>query len=319
MPLRPAKLREMFPLELPITYCYEFSEEHNPKNLTEVLQPPIILQDPNPATLFVNLNCIVKNGKASSILWLTKGEALGNQSMYHLSQDNRTLRIDTESHEACQQYTCVIRNNVSENRNSRLLILEGMMLLHEFTLVSSTIAIVSSTTSYAAAIFILFFALATYRVHKRHVQLTAAFVFSQLIAFISVLVASLLCLLDPVYPIVYKVIEGIGFTFIAAMIVYMLFLYLQPESQLKRSFLIKKVHRNFFLVYGFLAVVISVIPICNAQYSIHLCQLPSSHISGTIALSVVIYVFIIGMGFITFVKYMRSWTKVRRLSHLSLR
>ncbi|GCB81228.1 hypothetical protein scyTo_0022978, partial [Scyliorhinus torazame] len=74
-----------------------------------------------------------------------------------------------------------------------------MMLLHEFTLVSSTIAIVSSTTSYAAAIFILFFALATYRVHKRHVQLTAAFVFSQLIAFISVLVASLLCLLDPVY------------------------------------------------------------------------------------------------------------------------
>ncbi|XP_038672899.1 uncharacterized protein LOC119976437 [Scyliorhinus canicula] len=287
--------------------------------LTEVLGPPIILQDPNPATLFVNLNCIVKTGEASSILWLIKGEPLGNKSMYHLSQDNRTLRIDTENHEACQQYTCVIRNQVSENRNSRLLILEGLLLLHEFSLVASTIAVVSSTTSYAAAIFILFFALDTYRVHKRHVQLTAAFVFSQITAFISVLIASLLCLLDPAFSIAYKIIEGIGFAFLAAMIVYLLFQYLQPETQLKSSFLMKKVHRNFFLVYGFLAVAISIIPVYRGQYSIHLCQLPSSHISGTIALSVVIYVFILGMGFITFLRYMRSWTKVRRLSHLSLR
>ncbi|XP_067883723.1 uncharacterized protein [Heterodontus francisci] len=197
----------------------------------DVLQPPMMFQNPNSAINIIHLHCVVKNEEVSTVWWMT----------------------------------------------------EGLLLLHEFCLLSSVIALVSTSTSYGAAVFILFFALETYRVHKRHVQLTAAFVFSQMISFISVLIASLFCVLDSGFPVAYRVVEGIAFGFIAAMVTYILFLYLRPETQLKRSFLVKKKHRNLFLVFGVLAMIMSAIPIYKANNN------------------------------------MRSWTKVRRLSRLASR
>ncbi|XP_067883722.1 uncharacterized protein [Heterodontus francisci] len=249
----------------------------------DVLQPPMMFQNPNSAINIIHLHCVVKNEEVSTVWWMTEGKQLENNATYKMSIDNKTLTINTERHLTCQLYTCVVRNDVSENRNSRLIVLDGLLLLHEFCLLSSVIALVSTSTSYGAAVFILFFALETYRVHKRHVQLTAAFVFSQMISFISVLIASLFCVLDSGFPVAYRVVEGIAFGFIAAMVTYILFLYLRPETQLKRSFLVKKKHRNLFLVFGVLAMIMSAIPIYKANNN------------------------------------MRSWTKVRRLSRLASR
>ncbi|GCC18120.1 hypothetical protein chiPu_0022346, partial [Chiloscyllium punctatum] len=115
-----------------------------------------------------------------------------------------------------------------------------LLLFHESSLISTTIAVVSASLSYSAAVFILFFALGKYKVYKRHLQLTTVFVFCQMIALLCVLISSLLCTLDPVFPLEYRIVEAFGFVFISAIIFYNIFYYLHPESQLRRSFLAKQ-------------------------------------------------------------------------------
>ncbi|GCB73942.1 hypothetical protein scyTo_0003025 [Scyliorhinus torazame] len=102
-------------------------------------------------------------------------------------------------------------------------------------------------------------------VHRRHLELTTFFIFFQMIAFIFLLIAALLCISDPAYPIASKIIEGIGFFFVSGTIVYVNFHYLQPESQFKMSFLMKTEHHYFFLVYGSFCVIISAVPIYREQ------------------------------------------------------
>eukprot|EP00061_Rhincodon_typus_P008887 g31916.t1 len=93
-------------------------------DVQEILKPPTIVQNPNPAADLVQLHCIEKSGEAQTILWSKDGELLENNATYKLSFDNRTLTVNTEYLQMCQQYTCVIRNKVSENWNTHLLVLE---------------------------------------------------------------------------------------------------------------------------------------------------------------------------------------------------
>ncbi|XP_067829837.1 uncharacterized protein [Heptranchias perlo] len=206
----------------------------------DVLQVPFIMQNPVHAVNIVHLNCVVKYGETNAIWWLKGGKPLQNDATYKMSIDNRTLTVVAEQVLNCELYTCVIRNKVSQQEGSHLLIVEGLLTLHQFSLVASVIALVSTSTSFGTAVFILFFALGSYRVHKRHVQLTAFFVLFQMLSFISLMIAALFCMLDAEFPTAYRVIEGIGFLLVSAMIIYILLLYLHPENQLKRSFLIKK-------------------------------------------------------------------------------
>ncbi|XP_069775356.1 uncharacterized protein [Narcine bancroftii] len=121
------------------------------------------------------------------------------------------------------------------------------------------------------------------------------------------------------FPVSYRIIEGLGFVLGIAMIIYILLLYLQPETKLRRSFLIKRNHRFFFLVYGGLSVIISAMPIYSGYNNLKVCKYPLRESSGTTASAVVGYVFSSGIIFIIFAKYMKSWTKVRRSSRLPSR
>ncbi|XP_069775349.1 uncharacterized protein [Narcine bancroftii] len=257
--------------------------------VVDVLITPLIIQNPkNPATI-VQLTCVASSWNTDAILWFKGSKLLENDEVYSMSTDNRTLTI------------------------------KGLLLLHRYSFTSSIIALVSTSTTFVASVFIIFFALGTYRVHKRHMQLTAIFLLFQLIAFILLLTAALLCVLDPGFPVSYRIIEGLGFVLGIAMIIYILLLYLQPETKLRRSFLIKRNHRFFFLVYGGLSVIISAMPIYSGYNNLKVCKYPLRESSGTTASAVVGYVFSSGIIFIIFAKYMKSWTKVRRSSRLPSR
>uniref|UniRef100_UPI00398E60C6 uncharacterized protein n=1 Tax=Pristiophorus japonicus TaxID=55135 RepID=UPI00398E60C6 len=280
---------------------------------------PMIIQNPTRAANIVYLNCIVKNGETTAMFWLKGGEALQSDATYELSFDNRTLTIKTEQLSSCTLYTCVIRNQVSQTNNSHLLIMEGLVLLHELSFTASVIALVSTSTSYAVAIFIINVGLGPFRVHRQHVQLTSIFVFFKMLSLICQLIAAMFCVLDPEYPISYRVIEGLGLLLVLGITGYLLFLFLRHETILKRSFLMKKKHRHTFLVYGALAIILSSIPIYQGFLNITQCQLHISYSIGNTAAAVVVYVFLAGIIFVLFVKNMMSWAQVRRLSRISTR
>ncbi|XP_038652852.1 uncharacterized protein LOC119965917 isoform X1 [Scyliorhinus canicula] len=284
----------------------------------EILQQPVIIQNGMLAVTDVRLNCIVGND-LTAIWWLKKGQPLQSDETYKISNNNTTLTINTKQPESCELYTCVVRNMVNQKEDSLLLAVDGLLVLHELSLMSSILALISTTTSFAACCFIIFFALKNHRVHKRHIELTAAFMLFQMLAFIFLLFAAMFCIIDPIYPIAYRIIEGIGFLLISATLIYILFLYLQPETPLKRSFLIRPEHHYFFLVYGVFSIIFSVVPIHRGQKNITECQVPVNYISGTIGAIVVIYVFIVGVPFIFFLKYMMTWHPVQRLTRLASR
>ncbi|XP_072350952.1 hepatic and glial cell adhesion molecule-like, partial [Scyliorhinus torazame] len=235
--------------------------------IQDVLQMPVIVQDRGVASTIVHFNCVVRLGEVNEILWMKGDTILSGDSIYQISIDNKTLRIDAPQLPNCELITCVVRNKVSENRNSRLLRISGLLSLHEFSLISSAIALVSSVTSYGAEAFIILYALDAYKIHKRHVELTAVFVFFQMISCLTLLTASVFCVIDPSYPLAYRIISGAAILFITAKIIYVLALYLQHESELKRSFLVKQRRRNIFLLCGTFRIIISIIPIYRGLYN----------------------------------------------------
>ncbi|XP_048473893.1 uncharacterized protein LOC125487247 isoform X2 [Rhincodon typus] len=142
---------------------------------------------------------------------------------------------------------------------------EGWILIHNISLVTSVMALVSTLTSFVACCFIIFFALKFYKVHKQHMELTAVFMLFQMLSFSFLLIAAVFCIIDSVYPKSYRIIEGVGFFLISGTIVYIVYLYLQPENLLKRSFLVKKDHQRVFWIYGIFSVLISALPIYRGK------------------------------------------------------
>ncbi|XP_038652856.1 uncharacterized protein LOC119965918 isoform X2 [Scyliorhinus canicula] len=285
----------------------------------EILPHPLIIRDSTHEPGIIYLNCFMKYGETHAILWLKDGQLLQDDETYKLSNSNGSLMINTQQITTCEMYTCVIRNKVSQKEISHLLVSDEWLSIHKFSFIASIMALVSTTTSFAASSFIIFFALRIYKVQKRHMQLTAVFIFFQMVAFIFLLIAALLCIIDLVYPIAYRIIEGIGFILLSGTVTYIIFYYLQPETRVKRSFLMKKKHHNFFLVYGIFSMILSALPIYRGQRNITNCQFPVKHILGTIASGVLIYVFIMGLSFVLFLKYMMSWPKVQRHGSISSR
>ncbi|XP_038652859.1 uncharacterized protein LOC119965918 isoform X5 [Scyliorhinus canicula] len=319
----------------------------------KILPHPLIIRDSTHEPGIIYLNCFMKYGETHAILWLKDGQLLQDDETYKLSNSNGSLMINTQQITTCEMYTCVIRNKVSQKEISHLLVSDEWLSIHKFSFIASIMALVSTTTSFAASSFIIFFALRIYKgnkctfcafyyvtglctkkhsqslepndipfvflVQKRHMQLTAVFIFFQMVAFIFLLIAALLCIIDLVYPIAYRIIEGIGFILLSGTVTYIIFYYLQPETRVKRSFLMKKKHHNFFLVYGIFSMILSALPIYRGQRNITNCQFPVKHILGTIASGVLIYVFIMGLSFVLFLKYMMSWPKVQRHGSISSR
>ncbi|XP_055521090.1 uncharacterized protein LOC129715258 isoform X1 [Leucoraja erinacea] len=295
------------------------SHYHSILYIQEMLKVPLIIQTRIDINQIIRLKCIVKNGETDTILWLKSGVALRNSKVYKISPSNRTVSFSSARVANCETYTCVIKNKISENHRSHVLLIEGLMDLHQYSFVLSVLSLVSTITTFCASAFIIFYALGAYRVHKRHVQLTALFVLFQLISFVFLLVASLFCLVDPNFSTMYKVLEGLIFVTVLTMIVYVLLIYLQPENQLKRSFLLKRYQRNIFLVYEICAIFLSSIPLYQGQRSLKNCGQSEEDVVGVAATTLVIYLYVVGVPFLIFVKYMRSWRIVRRLSRVPSR
>ncbi|XP_055486663.1 uncharacterized protein LOC129693966 [Leucoraja erinacea] len=272
-------------------------------DVLDILAAPLILQHPVTAVKVAQLICVSNSWNTDSILWFKGSKPLENNEIYSMSSNNRTLTIKTDQVQNCELYTCVIKNKISESMNTRMLSINGLVLLNQYSFISAIIALVSTTTTFAASVFIIFFALGTYRVHKRHVQLTAFFVFFQLLSFITLLFASLFCIFDPEFPIAYRIIESFGFLMVVAMVVYILVVYLHPETKLQRSFLIKRKHRYVFLAYGILSMFIAATPIYRAHYNIKICQFPVIETSGTAVSAAMAYIFISWLIFIMFIKH----------------
>ncbi|XP_048470350.1 uncharacterized protein LOC125486545 isoform X2 [Rhincodon typus] len=269
----------------------------------DILPHPLIIQDTFLELNFVVLNCLVESGKLTTVLWLKEGNAIQSDETHKILNGNRTLIVNTQLI-SCALYTCVIRGILQEKRSSHLFTYDGMLLLHEFSFMSSVMALVSTTTSFAVGAFIICFAVKNYKGHKQHLNLTALFIFFQILAFAFLLTAALMCMCNSAYPVAYRLIEGFGLVFASAAIIYMIALYVRAEIQLKSSFLTKRNYRLVFWVYGIFSMIISVVPIHRGQKNITECQIPVNHILGTVAATVVIYVFILGISFILSLKYM---------------
>ncbi|XP_069775330.1 uncharacterized protein [Narcine bancroftii] len=292
---------------------------HTILKIQEILDVPLIVQTRLDFKSAIRLQCVVQRGEADTILWFKGGKPLYHYPVYKMSANNRTVTFNSVHVTDCEVYTCVIRNKINQNQQSHVLLINGLLLLHQYSLLTSVLALVSTSTTFAASVFIAFFALDTYRVYRRHVQLTAVFVFLQLLSFITLLTAALFCLIDPNFSVSYKAIEGFVFFLVLGMILYIVLIYLRPENPLKRSFLLKKYQRNIFLLHGVFAIFFSIVPIYRGQNILKDCGQPMKHFLGSISFAVAIYLFTIGVAFLIFVKYMKSWTKVRRSSRLSSR
>ncbi|XP_038652320.1 hepatocyte cell adhesion molecule-like isoform X3 [Scyliorhinus canicula] len=205
----------------------------------EILPQPLIIQDIIGELKVVYLNCFVKYGETNEILWLKEGQPLQDDETHKLLNGNGTLMINRQRQMKCEMYTCVVRNKVSQKESSHPLTVDEWLSIHKYSLIASIVALVSTTTSFAANSFIIFFALRSYKIYRRQLELTTFFIFFQMIAFIFLLIAALLCISDPVYHIASKIVEGIGFFFVSGTIIYVNFYYLQPQNELKMSFLLK--------------------------------------------------------------------------------
>eukprot|EP00061_Rhincodon_typus_P009304 g32711.t1 len=94
------------------------------RRLRDILQPPLIIQDRIELNRLVHLRCVVRTGEANEILWFENGYPIKGGYIYEMSIDNKTLTINAPQLPSCVLYTCVVRNKVSENRNSHLFLIE---------------------------------------------------------------------------------------------------------------------------------------------------------------------------------------------------
>ncbi|XP_067908672.1 hepatic and glial cell adhesion molecule-like [Heterodontus francisci] len=162
----------------------------------EILQQPLITQDIVYELSAIYLNCFVHNEEMVTVRWLKEDNPIQSDETYKLSNDNRTLIVNIQPLMNCKLYTCVVKNKVNQKESSHFLIVDGLLLLHKISFVTSVIAVFSTTTSFVVEGFIIFFSLKTYRVHKRHVELTAVFMFFQMLSFTFLLIAALFCIFD---------------------------------------------------------------------------------------------------------------------------
>ncbi|XP_067829762.1 uncharacterized protein [Heptranchias perlo] len=205
-------------------------------DVQEQLLAPMIVQDPAYVVDRVELNCFVNNGKASGILWQKDNKPILKSSYYRLAFDNTTLFIKDMKVSDCGLYTCTVKNGVSTSSNSHFLTVNGILFIHEYALVGSVIALVSTVTSFAATTFIIL-ALDKNQVEKYWRQVTAVVMIFHVLSFICQLVAFVIIQIHEGFPIGYRIGLGIGCLHGLAVLVYVVTLFLQRPAEQSLSFL----------------------------------------------------------------------------------
>ncbi|XP_062903440.1 uncharacterized protein LOC134346070 isoform X4 [Mobula hypostoma] len=165
-------------------------------NVEEALSTPLIVQDPVYITNNVQLTCIVKKGNPKKLLWLRGNKPITNSSLYILGDKNSTLIIYSAEKGHCGFYTCVAVDSTSEQNISHFLLIDGVQFLHKRILITSVIALVSTSMSLAGTAFIIFFALQKYKTQKYQMRLTAAFIVIKIKSYVCLMISSIYSTLD---------------------------------------------------------------------------------------------------------------------------
>ncbi|XP_042200799.1 uncharacterized protein LOC103189488 isoform X1 [Callorhinchus milii] len=298
------KRSEKLDLQTKVT---EINEVYTELIIEEKLPIPIILKEPSYVGNVVVLSCLLNNKMIYNMSWTKEGETLYSDSHLNVTFNNSTLIITNPTLVDCGMYTCIVKNHVSLNRHSRVLLIDGILFAHKHTFIAYIIALVSNVTSLGSSVYLIFFALLEFRVYKRHVQLTAIGVFFQMLALVCMLTASILGVLDIGFAVGYRVLSGFTFVAVIIMICYITFIYLRPENELNRSFLLTKHHRNTILVYEVIAVFISFIPIYKAKQNMNMCKVPFSTLAVVATIAIVVFLVAVGILCTIVVKWMQEW------------
>ncbi|XP_078391195.1 uncharacterized protein LOC144695300 [Cetorhinus maximus] len=97
---------------------------------------------------------------------------------------------------------------------------------------------------------------------------------------------------------------------------YIVFLYLRPNRNEVNSFLINKRDRYLILGSGVFTIMVSPLPIYEANENVKRCTLPYGDIATTVTTAVMAYIAIVGLGLIFALKYMQTWNLEKRASRL---
>ncbi|XP_067830142.1 uncharacterized protein [Heptranchias perlo] len=114
-------------------------------NVVEPLSQPLIMSDLTDVDTTVELICQVSVGKASSIQWRKDDEVITNGPQYQLVQNK--LIISKAKKSDCGNYTCTVKNPVSEMNNLYFLSIHGLPPLHRYTVGLSIAALISAAAT----------------------------------------------------------------------------------------------------------------------------------------------------------------------------
>ncbi|GCB82098.1 hypothetical protein scyTo_0022277, partial [Scyliorhinus torazame] len=199
------------------------------------LRSPQIIQDPFHVLDHVILSCIIQKAHVSSMIWQKDKKALRSTHM-RLEFDNSTLFIGSMKVTDCGMYTCIVRNEVSTNRNSHFLTADVLLFILICAALISIIALVSGLATFIAAVIIII-TLNTSKDPDRQKELTTIFMVFQLVSIISLLIACLLSVFESDLSLWCRATAGFGCFLSLAVIIYISIFYLGLNTEQFQSFL----------------------------------------------------------------------------------
>ncbi|XP_051899800.1 uncharacterized protein LOC127586054 [Pristis pectinata] len=259
-------LFEVILSELLVTNTIQSKYVHFHLEVQDQLLTPLIFQVPNYVLDRVRLSCVVKTGKATDIEWLKDGVQLKNHSHYRVGLDGTSLFIDNLEVSDCGLYTCRITNDVSKNQNTHFVTANGILLIIFYAYLMSVVALVSNSTSFIAAIMITFIIIRNTQVEKYRREFTTIFLTFQLLSFICLLIASLLCVCDSGFAPLFRIIAGFGCVFSVTMIIYVAVLFLNPETEESSIFVFNNYHRCTMYLLGPVSVLVPSVLLYNTVH-----------------------------------------------------
>ncbi|XP_069775342.1 uncharacterized protein [Narcine bancroftii] len=261
----------------------------------EQLLAPHISQNPTYISDRVQLSCVVKNSKVTSIKWLKNDVQLKNQSHYVMESGGALLFIKSLKVSDCGLYTCRVTNDISTNQNSHFVSINGILLIVFYAFVMSVVALISNFTSFIAAIIIIFVVLRNTQVEKYRREFATIFVTFQLLSFICLLMASLLCVYDSGFAPWFRITAGFGCIFSLTMIIFIAVLFLNPDSVDSSTLVCNKYHCCIISLLGSVSVLVPSIQLYQAVHMAIQCKYSNAHLLIRGILAGLIYIFLVLM------------------------
>uniref|UniRef100_UPI00398E8304 uncharacterized protein n=1 Tax=Pristiophorus japonicus TaxID=55135 RepID=UPI00398E8304 len=265
----------------------------------QIIQNPVYIMDR------VALSCSVTIGTVNNIIWQKDNKLIANDSHFRLEFDSSTLFINEVEVSDCGLYTCTVRNEVSSNSNSHFLTPNEIVFIHEDTLVSSVVALVSTVTSFTATAFIIF-TMDRQQVKKYWFQLISAIVIFHGLSLICQLNTFAVVMITEGFPVGYKAGSALGCIQSSIMMVYVVILFVQPQTEQSPSYLANNYKGKLFLACEALAVLIAILPIFRAKQNMKDCKFPYHGLAVKMILSVSLYLFGLGLFALFHAKFSRN-------------